>query len=60
MSLRDEIAKIIEEENAYGYYAPDRAEELADQILALLEGELEKARKWDILLKRCNDIIKEG
>jgi len=37
MSLRDEVAKIIETENSYGYYAPDRAKELADFILALID-----------------------
>jgi len=37
MSLRDEVAKIIETENSYGYYAPDRTKELADFILALID-----------------------
>jgi len=31
--FRGEIARIIETENAYGYYAHDRAVELADKIL---------------------------
>jgi predicted RNA-binding Zn-ribbon protein involved in translation (DUF1610 family) len=37
--MRDKIAKLIETENAYGYYAHDRAEELADQILSLINAE---------------------
>lgn len=43
-----------EEEEAFDYYILDPTE------LITLKLELEKARKWDILLKRCNDIIKEG
>ncbi len=37
--LIEEIARIIETENAYGYYAPDRAVELADSILSLLDAQ---------------------
>ena len=45
MELREEIARIIETENAYGYYARHRALELADSILSLpsLREALEKA-----------------
>lgn len=35
MSLREQIAKIVENQNAYGYYDHERALELADAILDL-------------------------
>lgn len=43
--LREEMARVIETENAYGYYAHHRALELAESILSIpaLRTVLEKA-----------------
>ena len=52
--LREEMARVIETENAYGYDAHHRALELAESILSIpaLREALEKAEKWDALTKK--------
>jgi hypothetical protein len=58
--MQEKIAKLIETENAYGYYAHDRAEELADQILSLINAERcvwtkDEDGDWDTACGRCYD-----
>lgn len=54
--LEDVIAEMIESGNSYGYYAHDRAVELAQEILSLppLEELQEKAKLWEQFGIECS------